>query len=55
MMEAYRNGKRAGWLPAEDYDRLLMEPLEDARRRLNIVTPTAYNAVPPDLRDLTLA
>jgi ubiquinone biosynthesis protein COQ4 len=55
MVEAYRNGKRAGWLPAEDYDRLLMEPLEDARRRLNIPTPTAYNGVPPELRDLTLA
>jgi ubiquinone biosynthesis protein COQ4 len=55
MLEAYRNGKRAAWLPAEDYDRLLMEPLEDARRRLNIPVPTAYNAVPFELRDLTLA
>jgi len=55
MMEAYRHGKHAGWLPAENYHALLREDLEAARRRLNILPPTAYNAVPPEQRDLTLA
>ena len=34
--EAYKNGKRAEFLLAEDYDKLLSENLEDARDRLNV-------------------
>lgn len=54
MIEARRNGKRAAWLPGEDYDSLLLEPLDAARRRLNIPVPTAYNAVPVEQRDLAM-
>ena len=54
MLEARRHGKLAGWLPGEDYESLLMEPLADARRRLNIATPTAYLAVPREQRDLAM-
>lgn len=42
IIEAYRNGKKAKWLPAEDYLSLLQEPLEQARLRLNIQEPIAY-------------
>lgn len=42
ILEAYRNGKKAKWLPAENYLDLLEEPLEQARQRLNIQPPTAY-------------
>ena len=42
VWEGYRHGKRATWLVGEDYDALLAEPLDAARRRLGIVTPTAY-------------
>jgi ubiquinone biosynthesis protein COQ4 len=44
VWEGYRNGKRAAWLPGEDYERLLHEPLEKARLRLNIPTPVRYVA-----------
>jgi len=42
VWEGYRNGKRAAWLSGEDYERLLHEPLDQARRRLNIPTPVRY-------------
>lgn len=44
IVEGYRIGRRAAWLPGEDYERLLAEPLDDARRRLSITRPVAYNA-----------
>ena len=46
ILEARRRGKRAAWLPGEDYEKLLFEPLEDARRRLGLTPPVAYQAVP---------
>lgn len=42
VWEGYRRGKAARWLPAEDYQRLLHEPLEAARERLGLVSPVAY-------------
>ena len=38
-------GRKAKWLLGEDYDRLLAEPLDRARARLGIGTPTAYLAM----------
>lgn len=42
VLEGYRNGKRAKWLSGEDYEALLAEPLDAARRRLNIPEPVLY-------------
>ncbi len=42
VIEGYRRGKQAGWLHGEDYETLLAEPLEQVRRRLNIVEPVRY-------------
>lgn len=42
VLEGYRLGKRANWLLAEDYEALMHEPLDAARRRLNIGEPVAY-------------
>ncbi|HEU4969237.1 Coq4 family protein [Sphingomonas sp.] len=42
VWEGYRNGKRAAWLSGEDYEQLLHEPLDQARRRLNIPEPVRY-------------
>jgi ubiquinone biosynthesis protein COQ4 len=42
IWEGYRNGRRAAWLLGEDYERLLAEPLDKARTRLNIGEATAY-------------
>lgn len=46
VWEAYQHGKRAAWLPGEDYEKLLAEPLEAARARLNIAPPATYRAIP---------
>jgi len=40
--EGYRHGKAAHWLHAEDYEALLAEPLDAARKRLNIGDPAKY-------------
>ena len=50
VLEAYRNGRKAGWLPAQDYEALFAEPLAEARRRLNIAEPVVYNSVPVEAR-----
>jgi ubiquinone biosynthesis protein COQ4 len=45
IWEGYRNGRRAAWLPGENYDRLLAEPFAAARARLNIAEPVAYQTM----------
>ena len=42
LWEAKRNGKAASRIIREDIIALLHEPLEDARKRLNIARPAAY-------------
>lgn len=42
VLEGYRLGKRAEWLLGEDYEELLNEPLDAARRRLKLGEPVAY-------------
>ena len=49
--QAYMNGRRAAWLPVQDYVALLNEPLIEARKRLNIGAPTHYLAIPANERD----
>lgn len=51
IWQGYRRGKAAAWLLGEDYERLMAEPLESARRRLNITAATIYDAIPPEARD----
>lgn len=51
VWEGYRHGRRARWLHAEDYEALLAEPLDAARRRLNIAQPVAYHAAQRRLRE----
>jgi ubiquinone biosynthesis protein COQ4 len=51
IWQGYRRGNAAKWLPGEDYVALMREPLDTARRRLNISAPTLYDAIPPDRRD----
>ena len=51
IWQGYQRGKAAAWLLGEDYERLLAEPLEAARKRLNITPATLYNAIPPEFRD----
>lgn len=51
VLQAWRSGRRAAWLPGQDYEALMAEPLEAARKRLNIPRPTIYERVPPALRN----
>ncbi|MBB5518164.1 Coq4 family protein [Amphiplicatus metriothermophilus] len=51
--EARRMGLEAEWIPAQDVEALLPLPLGEVRRRLNILAPTVYNAIPEEVkRDL---
>ena len=51
IWQGYRRGKAAKWLLGEDYERLMAEPLEAARKRLNIAPARIYNSIPPEARD----
>lgn len=46
VWQAWRNGRKAQWLPGLDYEALFAEPLETARARLGIRSATIYAAVP---------
>lgn len=46
ILQGYRRGKAAKWLPAEDYEKLFAEPLEAARKRLGITPSPLYDAIP---------
>ena len=51
IWQGYQRGKAAKWLSGEDYETLMNEPLEAARRRLNITPATIYDSIPPAIRD----
>ena len=51
IWQGYQRGKNACWLPGEDYVQVMSEPLEAARRRLNIAPATIYDSIPPGARD----
>ncbi|HTX49952.1 MAG TPA: Coq4 family protein, partial [Caulobacteraceae bacterium] len=55
IWQGYRRGKAAKWLPGEDYEALMSEPLEAARRRLGITPATVYDSIPRELRDAAAA
>jgi ubiquinone biosynthesis protein COQ4 len=50
VLQAWRIGRAARWLPALDYERLFAEPLEGVRERLGLRPPTVYDAVPEPAR-----
>ena len=51
IWQGYRRGRAADWLLGQDYERLMAEPLDAARRRLGITPPTIYDAIPAAARD----
>jgi len=44
VWQAYRNGRKAKWLPAVPWEEMLDMPLEDIRCQLCIPAPTTYQA-----------
>lgn len=51
VWQAYQNGKAAAWLPGEDFERILNEPVEAARGRLHIAAPSLYLGIPEGVRE----
>jgi ubiquinone biosynthesis protein COQ4 len=45
MWQAYKAGKRAAWLPQQDWETLLSQPLEEVRQQLRIAPPEVYREV----------
>ncbi|HIL84742.1 MAG TPA: hypothetical protein EYG52_14675 [Pseudomonadales bacterium] len=45
MWQAYKAGKRAAWLPQQDWETLLSQPLEEVRQQLRIAPPEVYQEV----------
>jgi ubiquinone biosynthesis protein COQ4 len=50
VWRAYRDGRRATWLPAVEWERLLAMPLSDVRLSLGTVSPSRYDALKDDWR-----
>ena len=44
---AWRAGRRAAWLPAQDWEALLAQPIDEVREQLGLVAPEVY----PELRE----
>jgi ubiquinone biosynthesis protein COQ4 len=45
IWQGFRRGRRAAWLPAQEWEELLCEPLEAVRERLAVGSPPAYSQV----------
>jgi ubiquinone biosynthesis protein COQ4 len=42
IFNAYLDGRRAAWLPQQDWETLLHEPIESVRKKLKIGSPVLY-------------
>jgi ubiquinone biosynthesis protein COQ4 len=42
ILDGYRRGRAAAWLPAQEWEALLALPLDEVRRRLNLGAPPDY-------------
>ena len=45
VLSAYRDGKNAEWLPAQDWEALLRQPIGQVRAKLNIRPPQRYQHI----------
>ncbi|MCS5584111.1 MAG: ubiquinone biosynthesis protein COQ4 [Pseudomonadales bacterium] len=45
IWQAYKAGKRAAWLPQQDWETLLSQPLDEVRQQLRIAPPEVYQEV----------
>jgi ubiquinone biosynthesis protein COQ4 len=51
IWQGYQRGKAAKWLLGEDYESLLAEPLDAARKRLGLTPATIYDSIPANVRN----
>lgn len=54
IVEGYRRGTAAAWLPGQDYEAMLAEPLEAVRERLGLRAPAVFDAIPVAARSKAL-
>lgn len=45
VRRGYADGRRAAWLPGQDWEAQLARPIDDVRRDLGIAAPVAYQAL----------
>ncbi|MBX3260383.1 MAG: hypothetical protein KIS78_03355 [Labilithrix sp.] len=45
ILDGFRRGRRAAWLPGQDWDALLAQPLSDVRARLSLGAPPVYTKI----------
>ena len=45
IVDGFRRGRAARWLPAQEWESLLALPLEDVRARLNLGAPPVYTPI----------
>ena len=45
ILDGYRRGKQAAWLPAQEWESLLALPVTEVRRRLTLGSPPVYTPV----------
>jgi ubiquinone biosynthesis protein COQ4 len=45
IVDGFRRGRRAAWLPAQDWEALLPLPLDEVRRRLGVAPVGPYETV----------
>jgi len=45
LWHAYCDGRRAAWLPGQDWEHLLTQPLEAVRAQLNMSKPSLYQSI----------
>jgi ubiquinone biosynthesis protein COQ4 len=47
ILDGFRRGRRAAWLPAQEWESLLALPVDEVRRRLSLEAPPRYAPVRP--------
>ena len=54
MKEAKAMGEKSSWLPAEDIEIMLAQPLEAVRDRLGLIEPVIYKSIPLEQKSTLL-
>ena len=47
ILDGFRRGRKARWLPAEEWEALLALPVDEVRRQLGLEAPPAYSELRP--------
>lgn len=45
ILDGFRRGQRAGWLPGQEWESMLALPLDEVRKQLNLDAPPVYTEI----------